>query len=252
MQFMNKSVLVTGGAAGIGRATAMRFAAAGAKVAVADIAADGAQQTAEMINEQGGQAIAMQVDVTQAEQVAQMVASTVEAFDGLDIGFNNAGIEGSPFVRILDYDEDEYDRVMNVNVKGVWLCMREQIKHFMQVGGGSIVNTASVAGLVGGPNGSPYFASKHAVVGLTKAVAMEYCKRNIRVNAVCPAVIRTRMFEDSLAAKPDVEPVIVGMHPLGRLGEADEVASAVLYLASDQASFMTGHAMPVDGGLIAQ
>ncbi len=252
MQFMNKSVLVTGGAAGIGRATAMRFAAAGAKVAVADIAADGAQQTAEMINEQGGQAIAMQVDVTQAEQVAQMVASTIEAFDGLDIGFNNAGIEGSPFVRILDYDEDEYDRVMNVNVKGVWLCMREQIKHFMQVGGGSIVNTASVAGLVGGPNGSPYFASKHAVVGLTKAVAMEYCKRNIRVNAVCPAVIRTRMFEDSLAAKPDVEPVIVGMHPLGRLGEADEVASAVLYLASDQASFMTGHAMPVDGGLIAQ
>jgi len=253
VNFAGKTVLVTGGAAGIGKATALAFAAEGANVAVADIDIDQAQQTVDEINKaQAGRSIALEVDVRNGDQISEMIRATIDRFGGLDVGFNNAGIEGAPFVRIADYPEEVYDQVMDVNVKGVWLCMKHQIEHFMQVGGGVIVNTASVAGLVGGPSGSPYFASKHAVVGMTKAVAIEYAKKNIRVNAVCPAVIRTRMFEDSLKAKPEAEPVIVGMHPVGRLGQPEEVAQAVLYLASDASSFMTGHAMPIDGGLIAQ
>ncbi len=250
-RFSEKVALVTGGGAGIGRAAALKFANEGAKVAVADIALSDAEQTVAMIEQAGGQAIAMGTDVREAAQIEAMVDRTIGVFGQLNIGFNNAGIEGAPFVRITDYPEDIYDQVMDVNVKGVWLCMKHQIAHFMEVGGGVIVNTASVAGLVGGPSGSPYFASKHAVVGMTRAVAIEYAKKNIRINAVCPAVIRTRMFEDSLKAKPEAEPTIVGMHPIGRLGQPEEVAEAVLYLASDAASFMTGHAMPVDGGLTA-
>lgn len=251
MQFENKSVLITGGAAGIGRATALAFAAQGARVAVADINEDGARKTAEMIEKQGGEALAIGVDVTDAQQVDAMHDWVAEQFGRLDVAFNNAGIEGSPFVRIADYEEDMFDRVMDVNVKGVWLCMRAQVRAFLKAGGGAIVNTASVAGLVGGPNGSPYFASKHAVVGMTRAVAMEYAKKNIRVNAVCPAVIRTRMYEDSLAAKPEVGAVIESMHPVGRLGEVDEVATAVLFLAAESSSFVTGVSLPVDGGLTA-
>ncbi len=251
MDFADKTVLITGAAGGIGRATALAFAAQGAKVAVTDIALDGATETADQIAKAGGTALAFQADVTDSAQVEAMVKRTVETFGGLDIGFNNAGIEGSPFVRIADYDDDMYERVMDINVKGVWLCMKHQIRHFMSVGGGVIVNTASVAGLTGGTNGAPYFASKHAVVGLTRAVALEYAKRNIRINAVCPAVIGTRMFEDTVAARPDARAKIVAMHPVGRLGTVEEVAAAVLFLASDGASFMTGHAMPVDGGLMA-
>ncbi|WP_428264347.1 glucose 1-dehydrogenase [Haliangium sp.] len=251
MQFADKSVLITGAAAGIGRATALAFAAQGARVAVADIADDGARDTAQQITQGGGRAISIQVDVTDAEQVQAMVRRTVDELGGLDIAFNNAGIEGSMFVRIADYDDDMYQRVMDVNTKGVWLCMKHEIKHFVEVGGGVIVNTASVAGLVGGLNGAPYFASKHAVVGLTRAVAMEYAKQNIRINAVCPAVIRTRMFEDVTAGRPDAEASIASRHPVGRIGTPEEVAAAVLFLSSDGASFMTGHAMPVDGGLVA-
>lgn len=253
MDFRDKTVLVTGGAGGIGQATAQAFSRAGARVVVADLRGEAAAETARAIEAESGPAIGIGTDVTRADEVEAMVRRSVEAFGRLDIAFNNAGIEGALFRRLADHDEESYDQVMAVNAKGVWLCMREQLRHFLDRGGGGvIVNTASVAGLVGGKMGSPYFASKHAVVGMTRATAIEYAKQNIRINAVCPGVIRTRMLDESLALKPEAEPALVADHPIGRLGQPEEVAQAVLWLASEAASFVTGHALPVDGGLVAK
>lgn len=248
--FQGKVALVTGAAGGIGRATALAFATAGAKVAVVDRDAAGAAETVRLIETGGGVALLIQADVTQASEVEAMVARTVQQFGRLDCAFNNAGIE-EEHMRLADCLEATFDRIMAVNVKGVWLCMKYQLAQMVLQGGGSIVNTASVAGLNGAPKMAAYSASKHAVIGLTKSAAVEYGRKHIRVNAVCPGVIKTAMFERAAAADPKVGAAATQMHPVGRLGEAEEVASVVLWLASDAASFVTGHAHTVDGGMTA-
>jgi len=178
------------------------------------------------------------------------VAHTVATFGRLDCAFNNAGIE-EEHLRLADCSEATFDRIMGINVKGVWLCLKYQLAQMQQQGGGAIVNTASVAGLVGAPKMAAYSASKHAVLGLTKSAAIEYARKGIRVNAVCPGVIRTAMYERAVAADPQIGVAAAQMHPVGRLGEVDEVAAVVLWLSSDAASFVTGHAHTVDGGLTA-
>lgn len=248
MRFDNKLVLVTGGGGGIGRASALAFARAGAKVAVTDRDVKAGEETAAQVQALGAEAIFIKADVTQAAEVQAMVAQVVAHYGRLDCAFNNAGIE-EEHMRLADCDEAIFDRIMGVNVKGVWLCMKYQIAQMLTQGGGSIVNTASVAGLVGAPKMSAYSASKHAVIGLTKSAAVEYGRKRIRVNAVCPAVIRTVMFERAVLADPKLGQAVTNIHPIGRIGEADEVAAAVLWLSSDAASFVTGHAHTVDGGL---
>jgi NAD(P)-dependent dehydrogenase (short-subunit alcohol dehydrogenase family) len=248
--FKDKVVLVTGGGGGIGRATALAFARAGARVAVADLAFEAARETVELITALGAQALCIQANVTQAGEVETMVGQIVQTWGRLDCAFNNAGIEEEN-MRLADCEEDTFDRVIAVNVKGVWLCMKHELAQMMKQGGGAIVNTASVAGLVGAPKMAAYSASKHAVLGLTKSAAIEYGRSNIRVNAVCPGVIRTAMYDRAAAADPKVAPAVAKLHPIGRLGEADEVAAVVLWLCSDASSFVTGHAHTVDGGMTA-
>lgn len=246
--FDGKVVLVTGGGGGIGRASALAFAKAGARVAVVDRDVAAGTETTRLIEATGAKALFIQTDVTQAAQVEAMVAQVVAHFGRLDCAFNNAGIE-EEHMRLADCSENTFDRIMAVNVKGVWLCLKYELAQMLKQGGGAIVNTASVAGLVGAPKMAAYSASKHAVLGLTKSAAVEYGRKNIRVNAVCPGVIRTAMFDRAVQADPKVGPAVAQLHPIGRIGEADEVASVVLWLSSDAASFVTGHAHTVDGGM---
>ena len=248
--FEGKTALVTGGGGGIGRASALAFAQAGAGVAVVDIAEPAGLQTVQLIKAAGGKALFIQADVTRAVEVEAMVAATVDAFGRLDCAFNNAGIE-EEHLRLADCTEEVFDRIMHVNVKGVWLCMKYQLAQMMKQGDGSIVNTASVAGLIGAPKMAAYSASKHAVIGLTKSAALEYGRKNIRVNAICPGVIRTAMYERAMLADPKVGPAVALIHPFGRIGEVEEVAAVVLWLSSDAASFVTGHAHTVDGAMTA-
>jgi NAD(P)-dependent dehydrogenase (short-subunit alcohol dehydrogenase family) len=248
--FENKVVLVTGGGGGIGRASALAFARAGARVAVTDRDTAAGQETVQQVRALGAEALFVQADVCQALEVESMVAQVVAHFGRLDCAFNNAGIE-EEHLRLADCAEETFDRIMAVNVKGVWLCMKYQLAQMLAQGGGSIVNTASVAGLVGAPKMAAYSASKHAVIGLTKSAAVEYGRKNIRVNAVCPGVIRTVMFERAVQADPKLGSSVALLHPVGRIGEAQEVAAVVLWLSSDAASFVTGHAHTVDGGLTA-
>ena len=248
--FAGKSVLVTGAAGGIGRAAALAFAGAGARVAVVDVDAKGGEDTVALIAQAGGEAFFVKADVSQSAQVEAMVAAVVERWGRLDCAFNNAGIE-IEHLPLADSDEATFDRLIGVNVKGVWLCMKHEIRQMLKQGGGTIVNTASVAGLVGAPLMPLYAASKHAVVGLTKTAAAEYGKAGIRVNSVCPGIIRTPMLERALEREPRREKSIVKAHPIGRLGEAEEIANAAVWLCSDAASFVTGHQLAVDGGLTA-
>lgn len=248
--FTGKSVLVTGGASGIGRAAAITFAREGARVTVSDVDAAGGEQTVADIRQAGGDAHFIKADIAKSADVEALIGKVVAAYGRLDCAFNNAGIE-IEHLPLADADEATFDRIMNVNVKGVWLCMKHEIRQMLQQGGGVIVNTASVAGLVGAPLQPIYAASKHAVVGLTKTAAAEYGRFGIRINAVCPGIIRTPMLDRALEREPKREKSIVKVHPIGRLGEAQEIANAALWLCSDSASFVTGHQLAVDGGLTA-
>ncbi|MES2300107.1 MAG: SDR family oxidoreductase [Pseudomonadota bacterium] len=247
--FEGKVVLVTGGAGGIGRAAALAFGQAGASVVVADLSAEG-EQTAAAIVAAGGSAVFRRMDVTRAAEVAELVEATVATFGRLDCAFNNAGIE-EEHAPLAQGDEAMFDRIMDVNVKGVWLCMKYEIAQMLKNGGGAIVNTASVAGLIGAPTQSAYAASKHAVVGMTKTAAIEYGRAGIRVNSVCPGVINTKMLTRALEREPQRAKKLRNVHPIGRFGESEEIANATLWLCSDQASFVTGHQLAVDGGLTA-
>jgi len=249
--FDGKVALVTGAGSGIGRASAQKFAQEGAKVIVADIVEEGGNETVRLIREAGGEATFVKTDVSQAKEVEALVSRTVEIYGRLDCAHNNAGIEGN-VAPIAEYSEADFDRVISINLKGVWLCMKyEVIQLLKQGGGGAIVNTSSAAGLVGSPGLTAYIASKHGVAGLTKAVALEYATAGIRVNAVCPGVIDTPMIE-RLASDPQFMAQLLAMEPVNRLGTPQEVANVVAWLCSDEASFMTGVPMPVDGGLVAQ
>ncbi len=246
-----KVALITGGGSGIGRATAQIFAREGAKVVVADIVVAGGEETVQLIKAAGGEAVFVKADVARTTDVEAMVKKAVDTYGRLDCAFNNAGIEG--VIRpTAEYGEEQWDRVLAVNLKGVWLCMKYEILQMLKQGGGAIVNTASVAGLVGLPGFSAYVAAKHGVNGLTRTAALEYAKSGIRVNAVCPGAIRTAMFERGVRDNPGLEGQIVAMEPVGRMAAPEEVGEAVVWLCSDAASFVTGLPMAVDGGWVAQ
>lgn len=245
-----KVVLVTGAGGGIGRATALAFGRAGARLVLSDISAQAGEESVALIKQAGGEAIFVKADVSRDAEVEALVAKTVATYGWLDCAFNNAGIEEES-KPIGECEEALFDRIMAINVKGAWLCMKHEIRQMLRQGGGAIVNTASVAGLVGAPLQGVYAASKHAVVGMTKTAAAEYGKAGIRINSVCPGVIRTAMLERALEREPRREKHIVRAHPIGRIGEAGEIAGAVLWLCSDAASFVTGHQLAVDGGLTA-
>ncbi|SFR47062.1 NAD(P)-dependent dehydrogenase, short-chain alcohol dehydrogenase family [Marinobacter daqiaonensis] len=249
-RFSGKVALVTGGAAGIGAATAKAFALEGARVVVSDIDVQGGEGTVAAIAAAGGEAVFIPCDVSDNDAVSALIERSVATWGRLDIAFNNAGVDIEKS-KLADGDVETYDRIMDTNVRGVWLCMKHQIPVMLEQGGGAIVNTASVAGLGAAPKMSIYSASKHAVIGLTRSAAVEYAKKGIRVNAVCPAVIDTDMFRRAAAADPRKAEMAVAMHPVGRLGQAEEIAEAVLYLCSDMAGFTTGVALPVDGGSTA-
>ena len=247
-----KTALISGGARGIGRATALLFAKEGARVAVADLNGDGAEATVALINAAGGQAIAITVEITKPDQVNAMVARTVDAFGRLDCAFNNAGIAGhqvgSSGQKTADWSEEAFDRLIAVNLKGVWLAMRAELDVMTRQGGGAIVNTASIAGLVGLPTSSAYVAAKHGVIGLTKTAAIEYATAKIRVNAVCPGYIETEMTKDAMARRGEQ---ILATTPFKRMGTAQEIAEMVCWLSSDRASYVSGAAYTVDGGYMA-
>jgi NAD(P)-dependent dehydrogenase (short-subunit alcohol dehydrogenase family) len=253
MTLKDKIALVTGGSSGIGRASALSFAQQGAKVVVADIDEQGGLETVSLIKTAGGEATFIRTDVSNSTDVEAMVQHTVDSYGRLDCGFNNAGAVAAHLEAISpthEYPEENFDQVIAVNLKGIWLCMKYEIRQMLKQGGGVIVNTASALGLVGIENLSGYVASKHGVVGITKTAALEYADKGIRINAICPGYIQTPMTQDRLK-DPEVQKRIQAIHPIGRVGTPKEVAETVVYLCSDAASFVTGHAMTIDGGWTA-
>ena len=247
-----KSALITGGGGGIGRATALAFAREGARVAVADVAEEAARETVALVNAAGGQAISLSGDVSRDADVRAMIDAVVGTYRRLDCAFNNAGIAGWHVDAILkktaEWSEEAFDRMIAVNLKGVWLCMRHELPQMQAQGGGAIVNTGSIAGLVGLPNSSAYVAAKHGVIGLTKTAALEYAEANIRVNAVCPGYIKTPMTEPSMRLRGEA---ILAQTPLKRMGSPEEIAEMVVWLCSERASYVSGAAYNVDGGWMA-
>jgi NAD(P)-dependent dehydrogenase (short-subunit alcohol dehydrogenase family) len=250
--FEGKVALVTGGGSGIGRATALAFAREGAQVVIGNRNVQRGEETVAMIRKAGGTASFKRTDVLVAAEIESLVDHAVKTYGGLDLAFNNAGVEGT-VAPIVQQTEADYDAVMDVNVKGVWLSMKYEIPRMLERGGGAIVNCSSVAGLIGFPNMAPYFASKHAVIGLTKVAALEFSAQGIRINAVNPAVIDTEMVDrivEGFGTKKEDD--LVPLHPIGRLGRVEEIAEAVLWLCSDKSSFVTGHSLVVDGGFTAR
>ncbi|MDA1127850.1 MAG: SDR family oxidoreductase [Chloroflexi bacterium] len=247
-----KIALVTGAGSGIGRATSLVMAREGATIVVADVNAEGGEETVSAIKDMGGDAMFVHADVSRASDVEAMVGAVVNAYGRLDLAYNNAGIEGYFGGRLHEYPEDTFDRLIDINVKGVWLCLKYEIPQMLKQGGGAIVNTASIAGLVGSRQMSAYVASKHAVVGLTKSAALEYATDGIRVNAVCPGIIDTPMMDRLVDGRDEYAATIPVRQPIGRKGTPDEIAETVAWLCSDAASLVTGLAMAVDGGFSAQ
>jgi NAD(P)-dependent dehydrogenase (short-subunit alcohol dehydrogenase family) len=246
-----KTALVTGGGSGIGRAAAIAFAKAGAHVVVADVDEDGGKESVALIEAIGGSGMFVKADVARAVEVAALVAGSVDAYGSLDYAFNNAGIQGE-LCPTAECSEENWDRITGINLKGVWLCMKYEIAQMLKQGGGAIVNNASNFGLVGS-NGMPaYSAAKHGVIGLTKTAAIEYAQRGIRVNAVCPGPVQTPLVDKIVARQPEIVDAITSREPIGRMGQPGEIATAVLWLCSDEASFVIGSVLPVDGGYVAQ
>jgi len=250
-QFKGKVAIVTGAGMGIGRATALMFASEGAKIVAADINIEKAQETVSMIRNAGGESLFVKTDVAKAAEVKAMVNKAIMVYGRLDCACNNAGIIGEAGSTV-DCTEENWERVMDVNLKGVWLCMKYEIPEILRHNKGSIVNIASVSALVGGPGIPAYSASKGGVIQLTRTAALEFARSGIRVNAVCPSLARTPMGEGAYHAQPEVEKARLEAHPMGRMVEPEEVAQAVVWLCSDAASFVTGHIMAVDGGFLAQ
>ena len=250
LEFAGKVAVVTGGASGIGRATALALAARGASLVVADVQPAGLGETLRLVCQGGGAAIAVHADVRRADHVASMVDAAVRGFGGLDVAVNAAGVGGVD-ARTAEYPEEDWHRTLDVNLTGVWQCLRHEIPAMLARGGGAIVNVASVAGLVGFARHAAYAASKHGVVGLTRTAALEYARKGVRVNAVCPGFTDTPMVERITGGDPAAEQALAGRVPIGRLGTPAEVAEAICYLCAPASAFMVGHAMVLDGGLVA-
>lgn len=250
-ELKGKVALVTGGGSGIGRACALTFAREGAKIVVADVLAEEGENVVKTIKSKDGDAVFIRTDVSKADDVRAMVDCAVSTYGRLDYACNNAGIEGT-MASTVDCTEENWDRTIDINLKGVWLSMKYEIPQMLKQGGGAIVNMASVAGLVGFQNLPAYCASKGGVIQLTRAAALEYATKGIRINAVCPGVIRTPMVERITGGRAEAEAQFTAMEPVGRMGTPEEIAEAVVWLCSDASSFVTGHPMVVDGGLVAQ
>jgi NAD(P)-dependent dehydrogenase (short-subunit alcohol dehydrogenase family) len=248
--FADKVAFVTGASSGIGRATAVAFARAGAAVAVVDIDEAGTAATTELISEFGGSALPLVADVTQEGDVKAAVRATVEQFGRLDAAFNNAGIE-QPVAPLAEVSIAEFDRLVAVNLRGVFSCMRAQIPEMLNHGGGTIVNTSSGAGVTGIAGQSAYCATKFGVIGMTKAVALDYAHLGVRINAVCPGIIQTPMMDRFTGGTEEGRARVIAQEPIGRMGAPDEIADAVLWLSSDASSFVVGHALVADGGQTA-
>ena len=245
--FTGKVAFVTGAANGIGRATALAFAREGANVVVADISEQGIQETTRLIEEAGGRALAVRCDVTRTEDVKAALDKAVEAFGRLDFAFNNAGVE-QPITATADLTKEEWDRIIDIDLRGVFLCMKHEIPLLLKHGGGAIVNTSSGAGVKGIAGQGAYCAAKFGIVGLTKAAALDYASQNIRINAVCPGIIETPMMDRFSGGTPEGRERVIAQEPVGRMGKPEEIAAAVVWLCSEPAAFVIGHALVMDGG----